>query len=365
MIRKYQKEDISRIVELEKNHLLSTLGTDFYLNQLNHSLSRIYVLEESNKILGFLSSIYDGECLEILNFVIDGSIQSKGYGTQLMAYVLDEIFPHQVILEVRKSNVKAIGLYQKFGFYPISIRKEYYNNQEDAVVMQKQYDSSKDMIQLEAILFSTKRGIKYTSSFKERYCLNYYDLFDYKVQSLEEFPCDDYLLFLSNWYDEKLFQQFEVDNIALMHVNAYKYQSLKPKKYKTYQNNLKNFIEYMTQYELKYGERYAKKYAEFSYQAIQDRKMIFFSVIENDVIIGHVFVLEYFHSIFVLDLFVSKLFRHQGVASNLMDSVVDYAKKQKKCEIYLDVDLEDTPIDMYKKMKFVVVEQYYEFLKVS
>ena len=41
-------------------------------------------------------------------------------------------------LEVRKSNIAAQGLYEKYGFVPIGLRKRYYSdNDEDAIIMTK------------------------------------------------------------------------------------------------------------------------------------------------------------------------------------------------------------------------------------
>lgn len=146
MIRKYNKEDIKRIVELEKDNLLSSLETSYYLNDLNNPFAYHYVILENNYIIGFVSSIYDGFSLEILNIVIDKKYQSKGYGKKLLCYVLDEIMPNNVVLEVRESNIKAINFYKKLNFKEIRIRKNYYSNNENAIVMQKINDENKDLI---------------------------------------------------------------------------------------------------------------------------------------------------------------------------------------------------------------------------
>jgi ribosomal-protein-alanine N-acetyltransferase len=38
-------------------------------------------------------------------------------------------------LEVRHTNVSAQHLYQRFGFVPAGVRKKYYENRDDAIVM--------------------------------------------------------------------------------------------------------------------------------------------------------------------------------------------------------------------------------------
>ena len=137
MLRKYELRDVEVIVEIENKTLHNSLGIDFYTRDLENPLANHYVYEFENKVIGFVSSYFDGEIIEILNYCIDPEYQSKGFGTKLM----EEFFKQQnalsAILEVRSSNVKAIGLYQKFDFKTIRIRKQYYSNGEDALFMQK------------------------------------------------------------------------------------------------------------------------------------------------------------------------------------------------------------------------------------
>ena len=137
MLRKYELRDVEVIVEIENKTLYNSLGVDFYTRNLDSPFANHYVYEFENKVIGFVSSYFDGEIIEILNYCIDPLYQSKGFGTKLM----EEFFKCQnaisAILEVRSSNVKAIGLYQKFNFKTIRIRKEYYSNGEDALFMQK------------------------------------------------------------------------------------------------------------------------------------------------------------------------------------------------------------------------------------
>ena len=368
MFRFYKEGDIPRIVELEKKCLESSLGEEYYRNDLNNPLAKHYVCEEDGCMIGFVSSVFDGFSLEILNVVIDKAYQSKGFGTKLLTSLFDGLLSlglNHVSLEVRESNKKAIGLYEKLGFKTVRIRKEYYKNKEDALFMLKVYDEVRDIIHLEAILFSKKEGLKYSSDFKERYALNYYDLFDHKINSLEALEKEEYTLCFANWLDEELFKEYDIDTIGLLHVNAYRYQSLSKKKYEVCINHLTGYKEYMKEYNLQYGKQYAEKFAEFSYKGIQGQKIIFFSVFDRNKIVGHVQVFEYHHSIFVIDLFVNEEYRHQSIGSNLMDSVIEYAKERKKIEVYLDVDMADTPVQMYQKMQFSIIESYYEMFKMN
>lgn len=140
MLRPYRIDDIDRIVEIENNTLNHSLGIDFYTNDLNNPFAKHYVYEIDEKIVGFISSYFDGEIIEILNFCVDNIFQSQGYGSKMLSAFFNQFEANSSILEVRVSNERAIHVYEKFGFKTIRIRKEYYSNGEDALFMQKVFD---------------------------------------------------------------------------------------------------------------------------------------------------------------------------------------------------------------------------------
>ena len=140
MLRPYRIDDIDRIVEIENNTLDHSLGIDFYTNDLNNPFAKHYVYEIDGIIIGFISSYFDGEIIEILNFCVDNMFQSQGYGSKLLCAFFNQFEASSSILEVRISNDKAIHVYEKFGFKTIRIRKQYYSNGEDALFMQKVFD---------------------------------------------------------------------------------------------------------------------------------------------------------------------------------------------------------------------------------
>ena len=140
MLRPYRIDDIDRIVEIENNTLDHSLGIDFYTKDLNNPFAKHYVYEIDEKIVGFISSYFDGEIIEILNFCVDNIFQSQGYGSKMLSAFFNQFEANSSILEVRVSNERAIHVYEKFGFKTIRIRKEYYSNGEDALFMQKVFD---------------------------------------------------------------------------------------------------------------------------------------------------------------------------------------------------------------------------------
>jgi ribosomal-protein-alanine N-acetyltransferase len=97
-------------------------------------------------VVGFgVMTIAVNEC-HILDIAIDPAFQGKGFGKQLVGFLLNEArkkHAQMIYLEVRASNYKAQELYMKMGFNEIGIRKDYYpthKNREDAIILGLQLD---------------------------------------------------------------------------------------------------------------------------------------------------------------------------------------------------------------------------------
>ncbi|VGR84578.1 alanine acetyltransferase [Streptococcus pyogenes] len=94
-----------------------------------------FLLYDHDKLLGFLA-IQDlaGE-IEMTQIAILPSHQELGLASQLMTH-LDSI-ESDIFLEVRESNHRAQGLYQKFGFKFIGKRPDYYRNPIETALLMK------------------------------------------------------------------------------------------------------------------------------------------------------------------------------------------------------------------------------------
>lgn len=81
--------------------------------------------------------VYDE--LQLHNIAVDPTQRGKGYALALMRDLVRVARLEQAVfvsLEVRRSNARAIALYQGMGFSPVGVRPRYYSdNQEDALMM--------------------------------------------------------------------------------------------------------------------------------------------------------------------------------------------------------------------------------------
>ncbi|HER4546512.1 TPA: ribosomal protein S18-alanine N-acetyltransferase [Streptococcus pyogenes NGAS726] len=94
-----------------------------------------FLLYDYDKLLGFLA-IQDlaGE-VEMTQIAILPSHQGLGLASQLMTHLGS--IESDIFLEVRESNHKAQGLYQKFGFKFIGKRPDYYRNPIETALLMK------------------------------------------------------------------------------------------------------------------------------------------------------------------------------------------------------------------------------------
>ena len=98
------------------------------------------VCTEDNKMLGFLIFSPIKPEAHLLSIAVIETQQYKGIGSLLLKSMVSQCKAmgiNQVFLEVRASNEKAIGFYQKYGFKKDAIRENYYSGDipEDALLM--------------------------------------------------------------------------------------------------------------------------------------------------------------------------------------------------------------------------------------
>jgi len=94
-----------------------------------------------NRVAGYLILwIIDREAT-VMTFAIDKAYRGLGLGKYFFKKVMEKIGGHvnRIILDVRKSNIRAIKLYKSLGFKILKERKKFYSDGEDALLMELRY----------------------------------------------------------------------------------------------------------------------------------------------------------------------------------------------------------------------------------
>lgn len=148
-LRDMQGQDLSEVLKIERTAQASPWSRLMFEEALSRQ-QYCRVLIESAEILGFhvVSGVVDE--LHILNVVVAKQAQGSGLGHWLLQDILqiakDGSYT-KLFLEVRASNLAAQGLYQKWQFQQIALRKNYYapskasnGEREDALLMMRAVD---------------------------------------------------------------------------------------------------------------------------------------------------------------------------------------------------------------------------------
>ena len=106
------------------------------INVIKKGNYEIYKLIIEDNEIGFIETIPNIDYLEITNVVVYEEYRSKGYSKKLMNYIFDNTNYNRILLEVSVKNTIAISLYRKYGFKEINVRKEYYKDGSDALIME-------------------------------------------------------------------------------------------------------------------------------------------------------------------------------------------------------------------------------------
>lgn len=94
-------------------------------------------LDASDTLMGYLFVTQVMDTAEIANIAVNPAFRRQGVASLLLDTALDGM-EAELFLEVRRSNAPAIALYQKYGFEPYNIRRNYYEKpREDAILMKK------------------------------------------------------------------------------------------------------------------------------------------------------------------------------------------------------------------------------------
>lgn len=141
-IRRGTAADVQMMSEIEREAAISPWSLNQFLSSsLRESEHALVVADGADLVSGFC--IYQRVLDEasLMNIAVRPRQQGTGIASMLLTRLRQELIDAGVqrcLLEVRKSNRQAIGLYHKFGFVDDSLRKDYYpteEGREDAVLM--------------------------------------------------------------------------------------------------------------------------------------------------------------------------------------------------------------------------------------
>ena len=140
-IETLKKQHISKVVEIEEKLLEETLGNEMLQAELHNKYAHFYVALDGDIVVGYIGAWIIEGTTDMINFVVDSNYQHQGIGQLLMQEIINQSVKEnskEILLEVREKNNQAIKFYLLQGFKQIAVRKEYYKNKDNALILRKE-----------------------------------------------------------------------------------------------------------------------------------------------------------------------------------------------------------------------------------
>lgn len=149
-VEKMTSAHIEEIAKLEKECFSSPWSEDGLKTELKNNFARFYVAFSEGRIVGYIGSHNIIGEVYVTNVAVSPEFRRNGVGKTLVKFLIEQMETEKaefVTLEVRKSNLNAISLYEKCGFEKVGERRNFYEKPiEDAILMTIQLnDLEKDL----------------------------------------------------------------------------------------------------------------------------------------------------------------------------------------------------------------------------
>ncbi len=138
-VREMVQTDVTAVAQIEKEAFSMPWSEQGFADALKQENTIFLVAEYEGHIAGYCGLYYAADEGEITNVAVKESLRRRKIADGIISEIIKAARQKKIAaiyLEVRESNLPARKLYEKHGFVPQGIRKNFYRNpREHAVVM--------------------------------------------------------------------------------------------------------------------------------------------------------------------------------------------------------------------------------------
>ena len=138
-IKNINKKYIDLCYELDSN-TISLWSKKQWSQEFNKEGIKVFGVFSFNTLIGICVFHVVLDEAQINFFVINHKYRKKGYGSQLMRYLIkqcENLNINKLFLEVSQTNATAKKFYSRFDFSTVGIRRNYYKDGSDALLKEK------------------------------------------------------------------------------------------------------------------------------------------------------------------------------------------------------------------------------------
>ncbi|HOJ93319.1 MAG TPA: ribosomal protein S18-alanine N-acetyltransferase [Dictyoglomaceae bacterium] len=140
-IRPMKFKDIDEVDEINRLSFSTPWSKESFERELSSNrIAKYFVAVYEDKIIGFVGLWIIFQEAQITTIAVHPDYRGRKVGEKLLNFAIEycvENHVKSITLEVRVSNTIAQNLYYKEGFKKIGVRKWYYKDGEDALIMVK------------------------------------------------------------------------------------------------------------------------------------------------------------------------------------------------------------------------------------
>ena len=138
-VRRLAYSDLPSVISIERRSFPAPWSLAMFVLELSKPSGLCLAASHGEELLGYLvCSRYD-QVWHLMNVAVSPDRRRAGIATLLIHRLMEETTKGgdlPITLEVRVSNIEAIGMYEGLGFRSAGVRPRYYqDNGEDALIM--------------------------------------------------------------------------------------------------------------------------------------------------------------------------------------------------------------------------------------
>ena len=135
-----RRRHLRGVMAIERQVYPRPWSPNLFLSEMSESRNRCYLVARLDReVVGYGGLICYGEEAHVTNVAVDPLQHRRRIGSRILSDLIEaarDMGAEAISLEVRVTNWGAQRLYGRFGFRPVGVRKNYYQEiNEDALIM--------------------------------------------------------------------------------------------------------------------------------------------------------------------------------------------------------------------------------------
>jgi ribosomal-protein-alanine N-acetyltransferase len=135
-----RRRHLRGVMAIERQVYPRPWSPNLFLSEMSESRNRCYLVARMDReVVGYAGMICYGDEAHVTNIAVDPMHHRHKIASRLLHDIIRQAIDMEaqaVSLEVRVTNWAAQRLYGRFGFRPVGVRKNYYQEiNEDALIM--------------------------------------------------------------------------------------------------------------------------------------------------------------------------------------------------------------------------------------